>query len=102
MGSEMCIRDRIGNELVELDAEHGDDLEDQLIVALSQKYLPNPLIVTRDKWFLKTQTFAAHPKEIIEQGLHLRNPDNQAMAFIDLSAQQRVIRPVLQKKSIRC
>lgn len=88
---------QIGNELTELDAEYSDDLEDQLIVALSQEYLPNPLIVTRDKWFLNAQAFAAHPKEIIKQGLHSRNPEDQTTAFIDLSAQQRVIRPALQK-----
>ena len=88
---------QIGNELTGLAGEYGDDLEDQLIVALSQEYLPNPLIVTRDKWFLTTQAFAAHPKDIIEQGLHLQNPEDQPTAFIDLSAQQRVIRPALQK-----
>lgn len=88
---------QIGNELTGLDGEHGNDLEDQLIVALSQEYLPNPLIVTRDKWFLTTRAFAAHPKDIIEQGLHLQNPEDQPTAFIDLSAQQRIIRPALQK-----
>ncbi len=87
-----------GTEFTALDASAGDDLEDQLIVTLSKRYLKNPLIVTRDKWFLKTNTSAAHPKEVIDNDLHLDVPDTGDIPFIDLNAQQRVLQPELQDK----
>ena len=88
---------QVGNEWLELDAESGEDLEDQLIVALTQAYLPNPLVITRDKGFLKSKVFAAHPKEIIDRSLHLKKSESATTPFIDLAAQQRIIRPSLQK-----
>ncbi|MDZ7695420.1 MAG: aminotransferase class I/II-fold pyridoxal phosphate-dependent enzyme [Deltaproteobacteria bacterium] len=87
-----------GTEFMALDADAGDDLEDQLIVTLSKRYLKNPLIVTRDKWFLKINASAAHPKEVIDNDLHLDLPDPGDIPFIDLHAQQRVLQPELQDK----
>lgn len=87
-----------GTEIMSLDADTGDDLEDQLIVELSQRYLENPLIITRDKWFLKTNMSAAHPKEVIDQNLHRDVPDPHDIPFIDLAAQQRLLQPALSDK----
>jgi len=88
---------QVGNEISECDAGDSDDLEDLLIIKLATDYLPNPLFVTRDKWFLKKQDHnAAHPKEIIEQGLCRWNKDS-SLQFIDLAAQQRSIRSQLEK-----
>lgn len=89
---------QVGNELLDLDAQAGDDLEDSLIITLATDYLPNPLFVTRDKWFLNNAPYkAAHPKEIIENGLDVWLPKDQAIPFIDLAIQQRAIRPALEE-----
>ena len=40
-----------GDEFLEVISQPGGDYEKELIVHLAAKYLPNPLIVTRDKWF---------------------------------------------------
>ncbi len=87
-----------GDELLHLSAEPGDDLEDLLIVELAKAYLPNPLIVTRDKWFLQRQACqAAHPKEIVESGLNPWQPaESSPIPFIDLSVQQRLLQPKIQ------
>ncbi len=89
---------QVGDELFHLKPEPGDDLEDLLIVKLATDYLPNPLIVTRDTWFLQNATCqAAHPKDLSENGMGsrlLRRDD--PMPFIDLAAQQRLIRPNIQ------
>lgn len=89
---------QIGNELLDVSSAPGDDLEDVLIMKLASDYLPNPLIVTRDKWFLKKGACtAAHPKEIVETGLAPWLPKQSApIQFIDLGAQQRVLRPEIQ------
>ncbi len=89
---------QVGDELATLDAEVGDDLEDQLIGFLAGQYLPNPVIITRDKWFLKSsQIPALHPKELLEQGLAAWSKQPEKMPFIDLAVQQRAIRPQLQR-----
>ena len=67
-------------------------------MADKKAYLPRPLIVTRDKWFLKSKAFAAHPKEVVEQRLHLQESEGDPVPFIDLAVQQRIIRPSLQKR----
>lgn len=88
---------QIGNELLDLDTQTGDDLETALIIKLGKGYLPNPLFVTRDKWFLRqAEVNAAHPKEIVENGLDAWLPRNQPVPFIDLTIQQRAIRPQLE------
>lgn len=87
-----------GDELLSLSAEPGDDLEDLLIIQLANDYLPNPLFVTRDKWFLTMgASNAAHPKEIIETGLSSWGKKDTGLPFIDLTIQQRIIRPQLEK-----
>ncbi|MBK8453869.1 MAG: aminotransferase class I/II-fold pyridoxal phosphate-dependent enzyme [Thiofilum sp.] len=89
---------QVGDELATLDAEVGDDLEDQLIGFLAEQYLPNPVIITRDKWFLKSsKILALHPKELLEQGLAAWSKKPEKMPFIDLAVQQRAIRPQLQR-----
>lgn len=89
---------QVGNELLDLDAQAGDDLEDALIIKLATDYLPNPLFVTRDKWFLNNApNKAAHPKEIIENGLDAWLTKGQPIPFIDLAIQQRAILPMLEK-----
>ena len=88
---------QVGDELLALEAEAGHDLEDVLIIALAKKYLPNPLIITRDKWMLEYSGYrAAHPKELIENGLDAWQASEGGMAFIDLTTQQRAISPLLQ------
>jgi predicted nucleic acid-binding protein len=89
---------QVGDELLHLSLDPGDDLEDQLIVKLAVGYLPNPLIVTRDKWFLQQKACrAAHPKEITESGLDPWLPGGSApMQFIDLASQQRALRLQIQ------
>ncbi len=88
---------QVGNELLDLDAQTGDDLEDALIIKLGKEYLPNPLFVTRDKWFLRqAEVNAAHPKEIVESGLGPWLSQEQPVPFIDLAIQQRAIRPQLE------
>lgn len=42
---------QVGDELLHIQSMPGDDLEDLLIFHLASGYLPNPLVVTRDKWF---------------------------------------------------
>lgn len=89
---------QVGDELLTLDSDSGDDLEDLLIIRLATDYLPNPLFVTRDKWFLTMGAQnAAHPKEIITNGLDTYTQKDAGLAFIDLQAQQRTIRPQLTK-----
>lgn len=89
---------QVGDELATLDAEVEDDLEDQLISFLAEQYLPNPVIITRDKWFLKSSEIPAlHPKELLEQGLAAWSKQPEKMPFIDLAVQQRAIRPQLQR-----
>ena len=89
---------QVGDELLNLDSESGDDLEDLLIIHLATDYLPNPLFVTRDKWFLTMGAHnAAHPKEIISKGLDNYLKKDSAVAFVDLQAQQRNIRPRIEK-----
>lgn len=88
---------QVGNELLDLDTQVGDDVEDALIIKLGKEYLPNPLFVTRDKWFLRqAEVNAAHPKEIVENGLDAWLPRNQSVPFTDLIIQQRAIRPQLE------
>jgi len=89
---------QVGDELLHLNGKPGDDLEDLLIVKLATGYLPNPLIVTRDKHFLHNRTCqAAHPKEIVESGLAPWLSDQKnPVQFIDLAAQQRLLRPKIQ------
>ena len=89
---------QVGDELLTMDTEPGDDLEDVLIIQLANDYLPNPLFVTRDKWFLTTGTHnAAHPKEIITNGVDAWIQKDAVLPFIDLKKQQRTIRPQLEK-----
>ncbi len=90
---------QVGDELANLDAEIDDDLEDRLIHSLAVEYLPNPIIVTRDKWFLRSalDVPAIHPKELLEQGLSAWAGKQKKMQFIDLAVQQRAIRPQLQR-----
>lgn len=87
-----------GDELLDIVIEPGDDLENLLIIRLANNYLPNPLFVTRDKWFLATgKPQAAHPKEILESKLKLRQQNNSNIPFIDLQTQQRVLRTQIDK-----
>ncbi len=89
---------QVGDELTAIEPAAGDDLEDVLIMHLAGQYLPNPLIVTRDKWFLASSTIhAAHPKEIIENGLEPWNKRDAKLEFIDLATQQRRLRPQIQR-----
>lgn len=89
---------QVGDELARLDADADDDLEDQLISFLAGQYLPNPVIITRDKWFLKSSEIPAlHPKELLEQGLTAWSKKPEKIPFIDLAVQQRAIRPQLQR-----
>lgn len=89
---------QIGNELSDIRYEAGADLEDEIIVKLALEYLPNPLIVTRDKHFLNNSKIAAcHPKEIIEIGINnLGRKAASGIDFIDLTAQQRKLRPKIE------
>lgn len=89
---------QVGDELLDIVAEDGDDLEDLIIVKLAMDYLPNPIFITRDKWFLKRDGIVAfHPKEFVEQRVDLVQEASQPIDFIDLKAQQRAIRPQLEK-----
>ena len=91
---------QVGNEFLEMEGQPGDDLEDLLLVKLASQYLPNPVIVTRDKWMLIADRSweAAHPKEIVERGLApwLSRQKGKPIEFIDLRSQQRAIWPQLQ------
>jgi len=70
-----------------------------LIAQLAEDYLPNPLLVTRDKWFLKCSKIrAAHPKEIVEDGYQAWINNDAVTPFIDLATQQRAIRPQLERR----
>ena len=89
---------QVGDELLHIQSMPGDDLEDLLIVRLASSYLPNPLVVTRDKWFLQHASLAAaHPKEIIERSLTAWERRDQSIPFTDLAAQQHCIRPQLER-----
>ena len=89
---------QVGDELLTLESKPGDDLEDLLIIHLATDYLPNPLFVTRDKWFLTMGAHnSAHPKEIISNGLDNYIKKDSSVAFVDLQAQQRSIRPQIEK-----
>jgi len=90
---------QIGDEILHLSSEPGNDYEDEVISYLASSYLPNALIVTRDKWFLQRDGIqAAHPKEIIESEFKPWLPANARVEFIDLAAQQRQILPAIQRK----
>jgi UDP-2-acetamido-2-deoxy-ribo-hexuluronate aminotransferase len=89
---------QVGDELLHIQSMPGDDLEDLLIFHLASSYLPNPLVVTRDKWFLQHASLAAaHPKEIIERGLTAWESRDQPIPFTDLATQQHCIRPQLER-----
>jgi UDP-2-acetamido-2-deoxy-ribo-hexuluronate aminotransferase len=89
---------QVGDEIIEIISQPGDDYEDELIVHLATKYLPNPLIVTRDKWFLHaSKVQSAHPQEIIENGISAWLPVERKIDFCDLAAQQRVLRPQIAR-----
>jgi len=89
---------QVGDEILEIISQPGDDYEDELIVHLAAQYLPNPLIVTRDKWFLKaSQVHSAHPQEIIENGFSAWLPAQPKIDFIDLATQQRKLRPQIER-----
>jgi UDP-2-acetamido-2-deoxy-ribo-hexuluronate aminotransferase len=89
---------QVGDEILEIDSQPGDDYEDELIAHLAAEYLPNPLIITRDKWFLQTsKTHSAHPKEIIENGFSAWLPVAHKIDFIDLATQQRELRPQIER-----
>jgi UDP-2-acetamido-2-deoxy-ribo-hexuluronate aminotransferase len=89
---------QVGDELRHIQSMPGDDLEDLLIVRLASSYLPNPLVVTRDKWFLQHASLAAaHPKEITERGLTAWESRDRPIPFIDLATQQHCIRPQLER-----
>lgn len=79
---------QVGNEFLTLDPQPGDDLEDLLIVTLASRYLPQPVIVTRDKWMLRGDRpwQAAHPKEIVEAGgppAWMAPRRDQPLSFVD-------------------
>jgi len=91
---------QVGDEFLALDPQPGDDLESLLIITLAGQYLPNPLIVTCNKWMLVTgrSWHAADPKEILESDLATRCLGQQGRQdFIDLRGQQRMIWPALSK-----
>lgn len=89
---------QVGDEILEIDSQPGDDYEDELIAHLAAEYLPNPLIITRDKWFLQTsKAHSAHPKEIIENGFSAWLPVVHKIDFIDLAIQQRELRPQIER-----
>lgn len=89
---------QVGDEILAIASQPGDDYEDDLILHTATAQLPNPLIVTRDKWFLQTRkAHAAHPKEIIESGFAPWLPKQTKIEFTDLAAQQRLLRPAIQQ-----
>jgi len=89
---------QVGDEALTVAMKPGDDLEDVLIIQLATGYLSNPLFVTRDRWFLMMGTYnAAHPKEIIDNGLEAWRSKDSSPPFIDLKTQQRTIRPQLNR-----
>lgn len=89
---------QVGDELLHIQSMPGDDLEDLLIFHLASGYLPNPLVVTRDKWFLQHASLAAaHPKELIERGFTAWESRDQPIPFTDLTTQQHCIRPQLER-----
>lgn len=89
---------QVGDEILHIASRPGNDYEDQVICHLASSYLPNPLIVTRDKWFLKhAKVKAAHPKELIESRFEPWLSAAASMDFIDLAAQQRKLRPQLER-----
>lgn len=88
---------QVGDEMATLEAEADEDLEDKLIHFLASQYLPNPVIVTRDKWFLNAGANAIHPKDIFDRGLPQWGKGKQPIPFIDLAVQQRMIRPQLER-----
>jgi UDP-2-acetamido-2-deoxy-ribo-hexuluronate aminotransferase len=89
---------QVGDEILEIVSQPGDDYEDEVIVHLAAEYLPNPLIVTRDKWFLQiSKMHSAHPKEIIENGFSSWLPVEHKIDFIDLATQQRELRPQIER-----
>jgi UDP-2-acetamido-2-deoxy-ribo-hexuluronate aminotransferase len=89
---------QIGDEILAIASQPGDDYEDEVISYLAENFLPNPLIITRDKWFLQnSRIHAAHPKEIIEDGFAAFLPKSPAVEFCDLAAQQRQLRPQIQR-----
>lgn len=89
-----------GDEILRIkDYTPGADFEDELIVQLAKEYLPNPLLVTRDRWFLyHGEIKAAHPKEIVEAEYKPWIDRDAGTAFIDLSRQQRALRPQLESR----
>lgn len=89
---------QVGDEILEIVSQPGDDYGDEVIVHLAAEYLPNPLIVTRDKWFLQSSTtHSAHPQEIIEKGFSAWMPVEPKIDFIDLTTQQRELRPKIER-----
>ena len=89
---------QIGDEILKIESQPGDDYEDEAICHLAENYLPNPLIITRDKWFLLNSKIpAAHPKEIIEDGFTPYLSKSAAIEFCDLAAQQRQLTPQIQR-----
>ena len=89
---------QVGNEILDIISQPGDDYEDEVIVYLATEYLSNPLIVTRDKWFLQSsKPHSAHPQEIIENGFSTWLPAEQKIDFMKLATQQRELRPNIQR-----
>jgi len=77
----------------------GGDLEQRLLVNLATSALPVPLLVINGQWATNdTSLQAATPREIIDKGIDAWIPTNKSIQFMDLTAQQRTIRPQLEQR----
>jgi UDP-2-acetamido-2-deoxy-ribo-hexuluronate aminotransferase len=83
-----------GEDIISSLASFQEDYEDYLIAKLAKAYLPNPLIVSRDKHFESLELPVVHPANITDEQLDLIEQNN--LAFTDLKAQQRQIYPAIE------
>ncbi len=71
------------------------DYEDYLIADLAKSYLPNPIIVSRDKTFEGLDLNVEHPADISEQ--LIKSIGSNKIDFANLQYQQRQILPAIEK-----
>ena len=84
-----------GEDLITAFSEFDYDYEDFLIAKLTKNYLPNPIIVSRDKAFEGLGLNVLHPADINEDVL--QKYGNSVIDFANLAINQRQIFPSLEK-----
>lgn len=93
--SFLKVLPQCGNDIISAFDEFELSYEDYLITKLAKDYLPNPLIISRNKKFEGQDLNIKHPADITDEFLIALNECN--INFVNLRQQQRQAFPSIEK-----